>query len=74
MTSINKISKSLTSILSNLNILHSLEGVNLVNEAQLQVGENSNLITGPGEPPEDGEMKEMTLPSRPGFYIRALSV
>ena len=34
--------KSLTSILSNLNNFHSLEVVCRVSETQLQVGENSN--------------------------------
>ena len=36
------ISKSLTSILSKLNIFHSLEVVDRVSETQLQVGENYN--------------------------------
>ena len=36
--------KKLTSILSNLNNFHSLEVVDRVSEAQLQVGENSNWI------------------------------
>ena len=31
-------------------------------------------LTGPGEPPEDGEMIEMTLSSRHRFEIRALAV
>ena len=34
--------KELTPILSNLNNFHSLEVVDRVSEAQLQVGENSN--------------------------------
>ena len=44
MTSISKIGKELTSMLSNLNNFHSLEIVDRVSEAQLQVGKNSNLI------------------------------
>ena len=44
MTSTRKISKGLTSILSNLNNFHSLEVVDRVSETQLQVGENSNWI------------------------------
>ena len=47
MTIINKILKSLTSILSNLNKVHSLKRVEIVNrvsETQLQVGENYNSI------------------------------
>ena len=40
--SISKISKSLASILSNLNNFHPLEVVNRVSETQLQVDENSN--------------------------------
>ena len=36
-----EISKSLTSILLNLNNFHSLEVVDRVSETQLQVGENS---------------------------------
>ena len=42
VTPINNISKSLTSIVSNLNNFHSLEVVNRVSETQLQVSENSN--------------------------------
>ena len=44
MISLNKISKSSTSISSNLNNVHSLEVVDRVSETQLQVGENSNEI------------------------------
>ena len=44
MTSISKIGKELTSMLSNLNNFHALEVVDRVSEAQLQVGKNSNLI------------------------------
>ena len=44
MTLINKISKSLTSILSNLNNFHSLQFVDCVIETQFQGGENSNYI------------------------------
>ena len=40
---INKISETLTSILSNLNNFHPLEGVDRVSETQLQVAENSNF-------------------------------
>ena len=36
--------EELTSILSNLNIFHSLEVVDRVSETQLQVGENSDWI------------------------------
>ena len=39
----NTISKSLTSIFSNLTDFHSLEIVNRVSETQLQVGENFQL-------------------------------
>ena len=42
VTSINKISKSLTSILSNLNNFHSPEVVDRVSETHLHVSENSN--------------------------------
>ena len=31
-------------------------------------------LHGPGEPPEDGEMNEMTLPSRQELEITALAV
>ena len=44
MTSLSKIWKQLTSILSNLNNFHSLEVVDRVSETQLQVGENSDWI------------------------------
>ena len=44
MTSISNIWKQFTSILSNLNNLHSLEVVDRVSETQLQVGENSDWI------------------------------
>ena len=44
MTSISKIWKQLTYILSNLNNFHSLEVVDRVSETQLQVGENSDWI------------------------------
>ena len=44
MTSINKISKSLNSILSNLSDFHSLEVVNRVSETQLQLGDKSCKI------------------------------
>ena len=44
MTSICKISKLLTSILSNLNNFNPLEVVDHVSETQLQVGENFNRI------------------------------
>ena len=40
--SISNIWKQLASILSNLNIFHSLEVVDRVSETQLQVGENSD--------------------------------
>ena len=40
MTLISKISKELTSILSNLNNFHPLEVVDRVSETQFQVGEN----------------------------------
>ena len=44
VTSISKISKSLTSIWSNLNIFHPLEVVDRVSETKLQVVENFNEI------------------------------
>ena len=44
MTSIKTIAKSLTTILTNLNNFRSLEVVDRVSEAQLQVGENFNQI------------------------------
>ena len=43
MTSINKISKSLTTILSNLNKFQLAEAVNRVSEKQLQVREIKHL-------------------------------
>ena len=44
VTSINKISKSLTPIVSNLNNFHSLEVVDRVSETQLRVGEKLNNL------------------------------
>ena len=44
VTSISMISESLTLIVSSLNNFHSLEFVNRVSEAQLQVSENSNKL------------------------------
>ena len=40
----NQISKSLTFVLANRNIFHSLEVVDRVSDTQFQVGENSNQI------------------------------
>ena len=44
VTSISNIWKQLTCILPNLNNFHSLEVVDRVSEAQLQVGENLDWI------------------------------